>query len=132
MTSRKGLRCSTAVGYLRPARKRPNLTVVTEAMTRRILFEGDAATGVEFTRNGETLVARAAGEVIVSSGAINSPQLLQLSGVGPAALLRGFGIELVRDMPAVGAHLQDHFQTRMVFRCTKKITINDIMVSPLR
>jgi choline dehydrogenase len=132
MTSRKGLRCSTAVGYLRPARKRPNLTVVTEAMTSRILFEGDVAAGVVFSRNGETLVARTDGEVILASGAINSPQLLQLSGVGPAALLNGFGIDIVRDMPAVGAHLQDHFQTRMVFRCTKKITINDIMVSPLR
>jgi choline dehydrogenase len=132
MTSRKGLRCSTAVGYLRPARKRPNLTVVTEAMTSRILFDGNAAGGVVFTRNGETLVARTDGEVILASGAINSPQLLQLSGVGPAVLLNDFGIDIVRDMPAVGAHLQDHFQTRMVFRCTKKITINDIMVSPLR
>jgi choline dehydrogenase len=132
MTSRKGLRCSTAVGYLRPARKRPNLTVVTEAMTSRIRFDGDAAAGVVFSRNGETLVARTDGEVILASGAINSPQLLQLSGVGPSVLLNGFGIDIVRDMPAVGAHLQDHFQTRMVFRCTKKITINDIMVSPLR
>jgi choline dehydrogenase len=132
MTSRRGLRCSTAVGYLRPARKRRNLTVVTEALTSRILFDGNAASGVVFTRNGETLVARAESEVILASGAINSPQLLQLSGVGPAALLRGFGIEIVRDMKAVGAHLQDHFQTRMVFRCTKKITLNDIMASPLR
>jgi choline dehydrogenase len=132
MTARNGLRCSTAVGYLRPARKRANLTVVTDALTTRILFDGDAASGIAFTRNGEALVARAAGEVILASGAINSPQLLQLSGVGPAALLRGFGIELVRDMPGVGANLQDHFQCRMVFRCTKKITINDIMVSPLR
>ncbi len=132
MTSRNGLRCSTAVGYLRPARKRANLTVVTDALTTRILFDGDAASGIAFIRNGETMIARAAGEVILASGAINSPQLLQLSGVGPASLLRGLGIEVVRDMPAVGAHLQDHFQTRMVFRCTKKITINDIMASPLR
>jgi choline dehydrogenase len=132
MTSRKGLRCSTAVGYLRPARKRPNLTVITGALSSRILFEGGAASGVVFARNGEMLVARAEGEVILASGAINSPQLLQLSGVGPADLLSDLGIEVVRDMKAVGAHLQDHFQTRMVFRCTKKITINDIMVSPLR
>jgi choline dehydrogenase len=78
------------------------------------------------------MVARAGGEIIVAAGAINSPQLLQLSGVGPASLLRGFGIEMVRDMPGVGANLQDHFQTRMVFRCTKKITLNDIVASPLR
>jgi choline dehydrogenase len=132
MTSRNGRRCSTAVGYLRPARTRANLTVVTDALTTRIVFEGDAATGIAFTCNGEAMVARAEGEVILASGAINSPQLLQLSGVGPASLLRGFGIEPVRDMPAVGAHLQDHFQTRMVFRCNKKITLNDIMASPLR
>jgi choline dehydrogenase-like flavoprotein len=131
-TARKGLRCSTAVGYLRPARKRPNLTIVTNALTTRILFEGDVATGIAFTRNGEAMVARAGGEIIVAAGAINSPQLLQLSGVGPAPLLRGFGIEMVRDMPGVGVNLQDHFQTRMVFRCTKKITLNDIVASPLR
>ncbi len=131
-TARNGLRCSTAVGYLRPARKRANLTVVTEALTTRILFDGGAATGVAFTRNGEAMVARATGEVILSSGAINSPQLLQLSGVGPSGLLRGLGIEIVRDMPGVGANLQDHFQTRMVFRCSKKITLNDIIANPLR
>jgi choline dehydrogenase len=131
-TARKGLRCSTAVGYLRPARKRANLTVVINALTTRILFDGDVATGIAFTRNREAMVARAGGEIIIAAGAINSPQLLQLSGIGPASLLRGFGIEMVRDMPGVGANLQDHFQTRMVFRCTKKITLNDIVASPLR
>jgi choline dehydrogenase len=131
-TARRGLRCSTAVGYLRPARKRANLTVVTKALTTRVLFDGDAATGIAFTRNGEAMVARAGGEIILAAGAINSPQLLQLSGVGPASLLRGLGIDMVRDMPGVGANLQDHFQTRMVFRCTRKITLNDIVANPLR
>jgi choline dehydrogenase len=131
-TARRGLRCSTAVGYLRPARKRTNLTVVTKALTTRVLFDGDAATGIAFTRNGEAMVARAGGEIILAAGAINSPQLLQLSGVGPASLLRGLGIDMVRDIPGVGANLQDHFQTRMVFRCTRKITLNDIVANPLR
>ena len=131
-TSRKGLRCSTAVGYLRPARKRPNLTVVTAALTTRILFDGTRAIGIAFTRGGEPMVARAAGEVILSAGAINSPQVLQLSGVGPGGLLRGLGIDIVREVPGVGANLQDHFQTRMVFRCSRKITLNDVVANPLR
>jgi choline dehydrogenase len=131
-TSRKGLRCSTAVGYLRPARKRPNLTVVTAALTTRILFDGTRAIGIVFTRGGESMVARAAGEVILSAGAINSPQALQLSGVGPGGLLRGLGIDIVREVPGVGANLQDHFQTRMVFRCSRKITLNDVVANPLR
>jgi choline dehydrogenase len=131
-TSRKGLRCSTAVGYLRPARKRPNLTVVTAALTTRILFDGTRAIGIVFTRGGESMLARAAGEVILSAGAINSPQALQLSGVGPGGLLRGLGIDIVREVPGVGANLQDHFQTRMVFRCSRKITLNDDVANPLR
>jgi choline dehydrogenase len=131
-TSRKGLRCSTAVGYLRPARKRPNLTVVTAALTTRILFDGTRAIGIVFTRGGESMLARAAGEVILSAGAINSPQALQLSGVGPGGLLRGLGIDIVREVPGVGANLQDHFQTRMVFRCSRKITLNDVVANPLR
>jgi choline dehydrogenase len=131
-TSRKGLRCSTAVGYLRPARKRPNLTILTAALTTRILFDGTRAIGIAFTRGGEAMVARAAGEVILSAGAINSPQVLQLSGVGPGGLLRGLGIGMVREMPGVGANLQDHFQTRMAFRCSRKITLNDIVANPLR
>jgi choline dehydrogenase len=126
------LRCSTAVGYLRPARKRPNLTVVTAALTTRILFDGTRAIGIVFTRGGESMVARAAGEVILSAGAINSPQVLQLSGVGPGGLLRGLGIDIVREVPGVGANLQDHFQTRMVFRCSRKITLNDVVANPLR
>src|SRR4029077_6563626 len=86
-TTRAGRRCSTAVGYLRPAMQRPNLRVVTEALTEKILFEGRRATGVAFRRGGTSCTARAAREIIVCGGAINSPQLLMLSGIGPEAHL---------------------------------------------
>ncbi len=125
LNARNGRRCSTAVGYLKPARSRPNLTVVTHALTTRILFEGRRAIGVEYRRDGALHVAHAAGEVIAAGGAINSPQLLQLSGVGPADLLRGHGIPVIADMPGVGADLQDHLQVRMSYRCTEPITMND-------
>ncbi|HZP77466.1 MAG TPA: choline dehydrogenase [Pseudolabrys sp.] len=125
LTSRNGRRCSTAVGYLKPALRRGNLVVVTHALTTRILFDGRRAVGVEYRRDGQRHVAHAAGEVIAAGGAINSPQLLQLSGVGPADLLRTHGIGVVADMPGVGADLQDHLQARMAYRCTEPITMND-------
>ena len=129
LTTRKGRRWSTARGYLKSARKRHNLSLVANALTTRILFEGRRAVGVEYRKDGATHVARASGEVIVSGGAFNSPQLLQLSGVGPADLLRQHGIDVVADMPGVGADLQDHYQARFNYRCTEPITINDMMGS---
>ncbi len=131
LTTRKGRRWSTARGYLKSARKRHNLAVVSNALTTRILFEGRRAVGVEYVKDGATHVARANAEVIVSGGAFNSPQLLQLSGVGPAELLREHGIDVVADMPGVGADLQDHYQARFNYRCAEPITINDMMNSPL-
>ncbi len=98
LTARNGRRWSTAVGYLRPARRRHNLAVVSNALTTRILFEGRRAVGVAYRQSDATRVARAEGEVIVAGGAFNSPQLLQLSGLGPSALLQSFGIE-VRSAP---------------------------------
>ena len=124
-TSRGRRRWSTAVGYLRPARKRSNLKIVTEALAARVLFEGGAAVGVEYVRGGERHTACARGEVILSGGTFNSPQLLQLSGVGPADLLRAHGIPVVADLAGVGEDLQDHFQVRALYRCTKPITVND-------
>jgi len=108
ITTRGGLRMSAARAYLRPAMRRANLRVETGAQARRILFEGRRAVGVEYLRNGETRTAHAGRGVILAAGAINSPQLLQLSGLGPAALLRPLGIDVVSDHPAVGRHLQDH------------------------
>jgi choline dehydrogenase len=129
LTAKHGRRWSTAVGYLRPARKRPNLAVATEALATRIVFEGRRAVGVEYRQRGTTRTAYADGEVILAGGAFNSPQLMQLSGLGPAALLRSFGIPVVADMPGVGADLQDHLQVRMQYRCTEPITMNDVVHS---
>jgi choline dehydrogenase len=129
LTTRKGRRWSTARGYLKPARKRSNLAVVSGALATRVLFEGRRAAGVEYMQGGARHVARANAEVILCGGAFNSPQLLQLSGVGPADLLRRHGIEVVADMPGVGADLQDHYQARFNYRCAEPITMNDMMGS---
>ena len=127
--TRRGWRSSTAVAYLKPARGRPNLRVETDAHATRVLFEGTRATGVEYRQGGRAKVALAAREVILAAGALQSPQLLQLSGVGPAPLLREHGIAVVADRPGVGANLQDHLQLRLVFKCTKAITTNDDLAS---
>jgi len=129
LTARNGRRCSTAKGYLKPALKRANLKVVSQALATRILFEGKRAVGVEYRQHGQLFQARAAGEVVLSGGAFNSPQLLQLSGVGPGDLLRSHGIEVRHELRGVGADLQDHFQARFQYRCTEKITVNDTMAS---
>ena len=129
LNTRAGRRCSAAVAYLRPARRRRNLAVVTDAMASRVVFDGGRAVGVEWIRHGEPWRATADAEVILSAGAINTPQLLQLSGVGPGALLNDLGVPVVRDAPAVGEGLQDHLQVRQVYRCTRPITINDDMAS---
>ena len=131
-TTKARRRWSTAAAYLRPARDRENLTVATNALATRVTIADGRATGVEFLRNGGRESARARGEVIVCGGVFNSPQLLQLSGLGPGALLQGLGIPVARDMPAVGADLQDHFYVRLAFRCTKPITLNDVANNPLR
>jgi choline dehydrogenase len=131
-TTRNGRRASTAVAYLRPALRRGQVRVETAALAQRVLFEGHRAVGVEYKQNGVTQVARARREVLVCSGAYNSPQLLQLSGVGPAELLKQHGIDVVMDAPGVGNDLQDHLQVRIVMRCAQKITLNDIVNHPLR
>src|SRR3984893_14080442 len=129
LTARNGRRCSTAVGYLRPARRRPNLVIMPNALSTRILFAGRRAVGVEYQRNGATHLAHAHGEIILAGGAFNSPQLLQLSGLGPAELLRSHGISVLADMPGVGSDLQDHLQVRMQYRCTLPITMHDVINS---
>lgn len=129
VNARNGRRCSTAVGYLHPVEKRANLRVITAARATRVLFEGKCAVGVEFVAGGQPQQARAAREVILSAGAIQTPQLLQLSGVGPAELLARHRIALVHASPGVGANLQDHLQARLVYRCTRPITINDDLMS---
>ncbi|UCD69857.1 MAG: GMC family oxidoreductase N-terminal domain-containing protein [Betaproteobacteria bacterium] len=124
-TSRNGRRASSAVAYLRPARKRENLTVLTDALVTRIGFAEGRATSVEYRRSGNDYIAHAQREVLLCGGAINSPQLLQLSGVGPHALLEKNGIAVVADAPGVGEGLQDHFYVRTVWRCNSPCTVND-------
>ncbi|MDU3130414.1 MAG: choline dehydrogenase [Bradyrhizobium sp.] len=131
-TTRHGRRASSAVSYLRPALGRSNLHVETDALAQRILFDGRRASGVTFSQRGRLRTARARREILVSSGAYNSPQLLQLSGVGPAGLLKQHGIDVVLDAPGVGSDLQDHLQVRIVMRCSQRITLNDIVNNPVR
>jgi choline dehydrogenase len=131
-TTKGGRRASTAVAYLRPAKARSNLHVETSALAEKILFEGRRAVGVAYRIAGIPRKARARKEILVSGGAFNSPQLLQLSGVGPADLLRQHGVEVVLDAPGVGYDLQDHMQVRVVMRCSQAITLNDIVNNPFR
>jgi choline dehydrogenase len=131
-TTCRGRRASSAFAYLRPALARANLRVETGALAQHVLFEGRCARAVEYRQNGELRAVRARREILVSSGAYNSPQLLQLSGVGPADLLKQHGIDVVLDAPGVGHDLQDHLQVRLVMRCAQKVTLNDVVASPLR
>ena len=118
----RGRRLSASQAYLHPVLKRPNLHLVTRALTTRILFNGDRATGVTYTKGGRHRTVEA-GEVICCGGAINSPQLLQLSGVGPAGLLHRHGIDVVADVPAVGANMQDHLEVYVQYACKQPVSM---------
>ncbi|HET6391634.1 MAG TPA: choline dehydrogenase [Blastococcus sp.] len=115
VTQKRGRRWSSAAAYLHPAARRPNLTVRTGALTTRVLVENGRATGVEYRAGGRVHTVRAAREVVLSGGAINSPQLLMLSGIGPADHLREVGVDVVHDLPGVGSGLQDHPLVPMVY-----------------
>ncbi|MCK6453624.1 MAG: choline dehydrogenase, partial [Alphaproteobacteria bacterium] len=131
MTIHRGRRWSAAVAYLHPARARPNLTVRTRALTTRIVVERGRAAGVEYRHGGRARVARAEREVILAGGAINSPQLLMLSGIGPAGHLRQAGVEPVHDLPGVGRNLQDHLELYVQHECTQAVTLHSVN-NPLR
>ena len=126
VTQRDGARCSTAVAYLDPARQRPNLTIHTGAVVSRITFDGRRANGVAYAMNGQAYHQPAAREVILSGGAINSPQLLMLSGVGPADELRKQGIDVVADRGGVGENLQDHLDICTLFHSTERVTYDRV------
>jgi choline dehydrogenase len=131
LTVRNGQRCSAAVAYLHPAMNRPNLRVETRALTCRVLFEGRTAVGVEFLQNGVKSVARAARDVILCGGAVNSPQLLELSGVGDGARLQDKGIAVVADLPGVGENLQDHYVIAANWRLKAgTISVNELTNGP--
>ncbi len=116
LTVKNGQRQSAAVAYLHPAMSRPNLRVVTRALATKVLLEGKRAVGVAYQQGGETKTVRAAREVILAGGAINSPQLLELSGIGPGAHLQEMGVPVVHDLPGVGENLQDHYMITMQWR----------------
>ncbi|MCU0988959.1 MAG: choline dehydrogenase [Xanthomonadales bacterium] len=125
VTQRNGRRCSTAVAYLRPARQRPNLAVRTHALATRILLDGHRAVGVEYRCKGRTQTAEG-GHIILAGGAINSPALLMLSGIGPRDELRAAGVEPRHELPGVGKNLQDHLDICTLVHCRKKITYDQI------
>lgn len=125
LTTHNGRRCSTAVAYLNPARSRPNLSIITHAQVQRIVIENGQATGVSYLdRSGKEHVVKSRREVVLSAGAIGSPQILMLSGIGDAKQLKDNGIAVQHDLPGVGKNLQDHLQARLVFKCNEP-TLND-------
>ncbi len=127
LSTRNGVRCSAARAYLSPARSRPNLHVITEAVATQVRFKDRRAIGVSYLHRGAMLEASARKEVLLCAGSMRSPQLLELSGVGDAGLLQGIGVPVVCDLPAVGENLQDHLMARIGFECNRPATVNDMV-----
>ncbi len=125
-TKRNGRRCSAAVAHLRPSLSRPNLTLLTRAMVQRLVIDGNRASGVVFTQGGATRTVEAEKEIILSGGAINSPQTLMLSGIGPADQLRDHGIKVRCDLPGVGQNLQDHASVAITVSCTRSFPMHRV------
>jgi len=130
-TAYKGFRWSTARSFLRPAKNRPNLSVLTKAQVSRLILEGRRVTGVEYKRGNRLEKATARAEVVLSAGAINSPQILQCSGIGDGQLLSAVGVETIHSLPGVGKNLQDHLQIRLVFETSER-TLNDELNNPFK
>jgi len=126
LTVRNGLRCSAAVAYLNPVKDRNNLAIETKALAKRVLFDGNRAVGIEYTRNGQLLEARAGKEVILSGGAVNSPQLLHLSGIGAGETVKRLGLDVVKDLPGVGKNLQDHYMVSIQTRLKTNLSVNTL------
>ena len=124
VNQKRGVRWSTAKAFLRPAMGRPNLTVLTHAQARRIRFDGKRAAGLDLALDGAPAHATVGGELILATGAVGSPQLLQLSGIGPGALLREHGIPVLHDLAGVGENLQDHLQLRLIYKVKNTVTLN--------
>jgi choline dehydrogenase len=130
LTNRNGRRCSTAVGYLNPVRARQNLAIVTGALVHAVELDGRRATGVRLERNGRVETVAARREVILAAGAIGSPQILELSGIGPGAVLQAAGVPVRHELAGVGENLQDHLQVRFVYHCRGHGSLNDVWHSP--
>jgi len=129
VTQRGGIRVNTAKAFLKPVRHRPNLRIVSHAQVKRVRIENHRAVGVEVRVNGADQVATARGEVILSAGAIGSPHLLELSGIGQGERLRGLGIEIIHRLAGVGENLQDHLQLRLIFKVRNALTLNTMSAS---
>jgi choline dehydrogenase len=126
LTNRNGRRCSAAVAYLRPARSRPNLAIITGALVHGLALDGRRAVAVRYERGGQINTLKAAREVILAAGAIGSPQILQLSGIGPAPALKAAGVPVRHELAGVGGNLQDHLQVRFVYACSGGGSLNDV------
>ncbi len=126
VNQKRGVRWHTAKAFLDPVRARPNLRVITGAETESLVLDGKTVTSVRFRQNGVLKEARAQGEVILSAGAVNSPKILELSGIGNAEVLGGFGIPVAHELPGVGGNLQDHLQIRTVYKVTGAVTLNQL------
>ena len=131
LTNANGFRCSTAVGYLRPIKNRANLTIITDATTERLVINGQTVEGVVIRREGQTETIAANREVVLSAGAIGSPQILQVSGVGPSDVLAAAGVPVLHDLPGVGENLQDHFQVRLIYEVSGRGSLNTVWHSRL-
>ena len=127
LSVRDGIRSSAATAYLRPARGRPNLHVVQDAVAERVLFDGRRARGIRYRVGDEVREAIAKREVLLCAGALRSPQLLELSGIGDGERLRSLGIPVVHHLPGVGENLQDHLMPRITFECNRHVTVNDLL-----
>ena len=131
MSIRDGLRCSTAVGYLKPARKRKNLTVQTDSLADKLIFEGNRCIGVHYLRHNKHLQARARREVILCAGSIESPAILERSGIGNPENLEKAGVQMFHQLNEVGENLHDHLQVRMSFEIEGERTVNDVLGNPV-
>lgn len=129
--SKNGWRCSSAVAFLRPTKNRKNLKVVTNALAHKVIFDGKRASGVEYSVGNQTFTAKSSAEIVLSAGAIGSPHLLQLSGVGPGDLLNKHNVDMVSDVAGVGGNLHDHLQIRAVYKSTRP-TLNNEVNNPFR
>lgn len=129
VNQKAGVRWSAARGFLKPVLKRPNLKLETGVRVDRVLIENGRAVGVVWTRDGQTVTARASGEVVLAAGAVNTPKLLELSGIGGGERLAALGIETIRDLPGVGENLQDHLQIRPIYRVSGVPTMNALYAS---
>ena len=131
-STKNGLRCSTSSTYLKIAKKNKNLKIITNAEVEKIIFEGKKAVGVIYNKDNFSKEIRIRGEVILSAGSINSPKILELSGIGQGPLLKSHGIEVLSDIKGVGENLTDHLQTRLTYETDLKVTVNDILNNKFR